>query len=325
MSGRFRTSLAILWIVVLCLLQSPGALAAPILTSAANVTPYGQPDVTSSYSGRILVVMGLREEANLLVRIAVLEEFDGLDVQLVHADDAASPDYHWPDADLYLAAGSRSCHLVLESLAKRKVLCTLLTEESFLGLDADQYDNAQIAALVIDQPVDRQARVANVTYPSLSRFSVFSSANQLDDIREDSIAVDGFPYFSSVSLPSQLSDALHAHDALIATSDNSIFNASTLSTVLLTAYGYHKPVIGFSRAYVKAGALISSFSTPSQIFREIAHWLRSGATSFDDMPPISYPRYFSVIVNASVARSLGLIQSRRFNYGETLTDEDFEP
>ena len=312
---------------MLCLLQSAGAIASDpseLLTAAADIRSQEQAEHQTSDEHSILVVMGLREEANLLLKVAVLEEFDGLDVQLVYADAAASPNYHWPAADLYLAAGTRSCQLALESLDNRSVLCTLLTEESFLGLEADQYDNDRLAALVIDQPVSRQARVANVTYPSLTRFSVFSSAEQLHDIREDPIAVAGFPYSSSVSLPSQLSDALHSHDALIAISDNSIFNASTLSTVLLTAYGYQKPVIGFSRAYVKAGALISSYSTPSQVLREIAHWLRSGPISFDDKPTISYPRYFSVIVNSSVARSLGLIRSKRFSDGETLTDEDFK-
>ncbi|MGQ7847290.1 hypothetical protein ACUNV4_22565 [Granulosicoccus sp. 3-233] len=328
MSGKSLTSLTLYCLGLLCLLQSisvHGSASANVLMAATESSATVIASPPSAEKQKVLLILGLREEANLLVRISVFEELGEMEVESVYTDVAASADYQWPEADVYLATGTSGCRIALEALENRRILCTLLTEEGFLGLQADRFEQEQLSVLVIDQPVIRQARVAHRIYPSLARFSVFSSSGFFNDERENALAVDGFPFNVSVSLPSQLSDALSSHDALIATSDNSIFNASTLSTVLLTAYGYHKPVIGFSRGYVKAGALMSTYSTPSQILREVAQRLTSPSVPTEKAPTISYPRYFSVTVNTSVARSLGLIRNKHYDDGQTLIDEDFTP
>lgn len=328
MSGKSFTSLLVLCLVSLCSVQTASARNtdnADIDTVAAERQLI---ETTASSPGnaslKILLILGLREEANQLVRLSVDEELSAMRVEFVTADEAASADYRWPEADLYLAAGAQGCRVAVASLEQQRILCTLLTEEGFRSLEADSEEHDRLSALVIDQPVSRQAIVTNRIYPSLSRFSVFSGSETWSDDGDDPATVDGFPYLASHPMPSQLSDVLHSHDALIATSDNSIFNSSTLSTVLLTAYGYHKPVIGFSRAYVKAGALITCYSTPSQILREVAQMMRSDSLPLENAPRIFYPRYFSVIDNESVARSLGLIRDRHIIHGQTLSDEDFE-
>lgn len=274
---------------------------------------------------KALLVLGLRAEANELVHLSISEELSGLDIQSVDADAAAAPDFEWPAVDVLLAAGTNGCQASLESATDQRIFCTLLTEESFRALATTKPEHTRLSALVIDQPISRQARVASSVYPSLSRYSVFSSSGTWVDERYPQNALDYFPYNSSTSLSRQLSEALSFHDALIATSDSSVFNSSTLSTILLTAYGYRKPVIGFSRAYVKAGALITSYSTPAQILREVAQRLTSMAHFDSNDATVSYPRYFSVIDNPSVAKSLGLIRERTITAGQTLTDEDFEP
>ena len=65
------------------------------------------------------------------------------------------------------------------------------------------------------------------------------------------------------------------------------------------------PVIGYSAAYVRAGALAAAYSTPRQIGQEAAQvarqlW-RGGA-----LPTPRYPRNFSIAINRPLAESLGL-------------------
>ncbi len=328
MSGKSFASLAILYLVSLCSVHTASAhntdnagidtVAAEGNTIETIVSPIHSPR-------KILLILGLREEVNQLVRLSVDEELSAVEVDTVNADTAASADYHWPTADLYLATGTEGCRVAVKSLEQQRILCTLLTREGFESLESDIGEHDQLSALVIDQPVSRQANVANRIYPSLSHFSVFSGSDVGSAEKDNPTTVDDFPYLASHPLSTQLSDILHSHDALIATSDSSIFNSSTLSTVLLTAYGYHKPVIGFSRAYVKAGALITCYSTPSQVLREVAQRLHSDTLPLGNASTVFYPRYFSVIDNESVARSLGLIRDRRIINGQTLSDEDFEP
>ena len=92
---------------------------------------------------------------------------------------------------------------------------------------------------------------------------------------------------------------------LIATPDTAVFNSYTVQNVLLTAYRLRSPVVGFSAAYVRAGALLGLYSTPAQIGSEageaVLQVLRGAA-----LPPVARPAHFEVAVNDTVARALGL-------------------
>lgn len=76
---------------------------------------------------------------------------------------------------------------------------------------------------------------------------------------------------------------------------------------MLLTYRNKTPVIGFSRAYIKAGATAGIYSTPEQIasdaIRNIERFFRNG-NEFDRK--IIYPESFSIEVNKQVAESMRL-------------------
>ena len=92
---------------------------------------------------------------------------------------------------------------------------------------------------------------------------------------------------------------------LVAVPDATLFNNRTISNILLTAYHQRSPVIGFSPAYVKAGALFALYSTPAQIGQQAGEAARAGLAS-GSLPPPAAPRHFRVGTNHYVARSLGI-------------------
>lgn len=329
--GSYLVTLSVL-LVCFLLLPAQATVAQP--TDATPATPLSRVAAASDArlpatqpTTRILVLLGLKEQANRLIRIAVAEEFSDLDVQHVELSEATSPDYRWPEVDTVVTAGKSGCQLALQVIHDTQIFCTLLTEEGFHSLDITHREpNAPApVALVIDQPASRQMQIAHHIYPALSEFSVFSGHGTGAGTDEIVAGVEVFPYRSHIPLPTQLGDVLSTHDALIATSDSGIYNASTLSTVLLTAYGYGKPVIGYSRAYVKAGALVTCYSTPGQILRQVAAYLVADPASDLSSGKTFYPDYFSVVDNPRVARSLGLIQEFSITPRKTYTDADFKP
>ncbi|MGC3963288.1 MAG: ABC transporter substrate binding protein [Rhodocyclaceae bacterium] len=91
---------------------------------------------------------------------------------------------------------------------------------------------------------------------------------------------------------------------LMAVPDTAVFNSQTIPNLLLSAYRFRVPVVGFSQAYVKAGALIALYSTPAQIGTQSAEVAR-GVLAGGAVPAPQYPRLFSVGINTHVARSLG--------------------
>ena len=104
-------------------------------------------------------------------------------------------------------------------------------------------------------------------------------------------------------LPSYLRKAIiYQHPGI---DDYQLFNNRTISNILLTAYHLRSPVIGFSPAYVKAGALFALYSTPAQIGQQAGETARAGLAS-GSLPPPAAPRHFRVGINRYVARSMGI-------------------
>jgi ABC-type uncharacterized transport system substrate-binding protein len=95
-------------------------------------------------------------------------------------------------------------------------------------------------------------------------------------------------------------------DGLLAVPDPAIFNSQTAANILMAAYRRQLPLIGFSPAYVKAGALLAVYSTPLQMGTRGGEMLRQ-ALAGRTLPPPQWPVDFVVSVNQDVARSLGFV------------------
>jgi putative ABC transport system substrate-binding protein len=102
---------------------------------------------------------------------------------------------------------------------------------------------------------------------------------------------------------------------ILAVPDNAIYNDETIRSILLTSYRRDQTLIGFSEALVKAGALAATVSSVQDTNVQL-YELISELESSEKLPEPSYPKYFEVIVNETVARSLNLIignEARNFS------------
>lgn len=284
-----------------------------------------------------LVILGLVESLHLAVRNATENQLGDLNVIYADLNEIQDSSYQWPVVDRVIATGVAGCEIAIDVQLQVPVVCVFLTAEKFQSIVEKQpiQVQANLTAIVIDQPVVRQAAVAKKVYPALSRFAVLSqSIVTKSQIENDDISVSA--YRAGKALAPQLSEVTIPLDALIATPETAIYNRSTLRTVLLTAYGYGKPVVGYSRAYVKAGALITAYSTPDQVFRHIAEMPdidMGGSLAEADTKELAIigfknvhvlsPKYFSIVDNPSVAKSLGLTKLFDFVEGKSYADKDF--
>jgi putative ABC transport system substrate-binding protein len=67
------------------------------------------------------------------------------------------------------------------------------------------------------------------------------------------------------NITDKIKHALHHSDVLLALPDSNIYNSKTVKNILLTSYRYRKPVIGFSKNFVDAGALAAIYSDTEMI------------------------------------------------------------
>lgn len=219
-----------------------------------------------------------------------------------------------PNVALAVTFGARAFKAAL-SERTAPILATLITRQAFeetLGGGVKAPDARPVSAVYLDQPFSRHLDLVRAALPGRSRLGMLVSPGEADSVRALSAAAQAQKLTlvsEVVALPREIYPALTRLlarcDAVVATPDPRIFNGATLHNILLATYREARPLLGFSPAYVRAGALAAVYSTPQQIAPQVASVVQR-VLSGSGLPPAQYPQAFSVKVNATVARSLGI-------------------
>ncbi|MBV2091531.1 MAG: hypothetical protein KUF72_11660 [Candidatus Thiodiazotropha sp. (ex Ctena orbiculata)] len=127
--------------------------------------------------------------------------------------------------------------------------------------------------------------------------------------------------FSNDQVGTAINTLLERIDIFLTTPDTNIHNKSTVSNILLSTYRKRVPLIGFSSAYVKAGALAAVYSSPEDIAYQVRDNIIAHFSSQQIPLEQQMGKYFSVLFNTDVARSLGFpikseskLKSRMMDY-----------
>lgn len=213
---------------------------------------------------------------------------------------------------LIVTFGSRAAQVLNNTSPRSLLLHTLLPRSAYERLPTRFEDNRKVSAVFIDQPVGRQLELLRIALPDWTR-AAFVTSRESSELGQRLVASARDkrlrPVLEQLNDESELYPTLQRVLAdpavLVAVPDATLFNNRTISNILLTAYHQRSPVVGFSPAYVKAGALIALYSTPAQIGQQAGEAARAGLAS-GSLPPPAAPRHFRVGTNRYVARSLGI-------------------
>ena len=214
---------------------------------------------------------------------------------------------------LVLTLGVEAFKQVLARNWHASLIAALIPRIGFEHLLKEYPDrDASVSALFIDQPFGRRLDVLRLALPEAKRIGVLWGAESVGQqsqlraaMRSRGMSLVAATVSSTTSLADGLRAILEDAEALLAVADPQVFNSATVSDILLATYRSRVPVFGFSPAYVRAGALLSLYTTPSQIGIQAAvmarQYVQTGA-----LPANQYPTDFMLVVNDYVARSLGL-------------------
>jgi len=245
------------------------------------------------------------------LRADMRKEAPSQDVLVMDVDQAAARGLS--DVQLVIAVGGKAMESVLSREQKPPVLVTLVPRSSFDKLPTARREDRRVSALFIDQPPMRYIDLVRTALPDLQHLGMLVGRDSRDHIAQLAQAARERklrPTSESIASEVELYPALQkmfgdGNGALLATPDTSVFNTQTIPNIILSTYRFRVPVIGFSPAYVRSGALIAIYSTPAHLAvqsSEIARNVLNGAA----LPAPQYPRLFSVGINSVVARGLGL-------------------
>ncbi len=212
-------------------------------------------------------------------------------------------------SNLIITLGTRAAKIVADSSINIPTLYTLLPESIFNKLP--NCCSLNRSAIFLNQPLDRQINLIRTALPKHKRLGViYGPSSRYAEPHIKVLAKQAGLQLESVTVDSRagvgaaLRRLLKRIDVLLALPDPEVYSKKTVFNVLLSSYHNGVPVVGFSKGYVKAGALLALYSTPEQIGRHMAEVVQQYFSSGQQqLPPPQYPEDFSVLINESVAHS----------------------
>jgi putative ABC transport system substrate-binding protein len=214
---------------------------------------------------------------------------------------------------LIIAVGTYALSVALSKTSDIPILATFIPRRSFEQLTSARGDRLQkIAAIYVDQPMDRQVKLIRTLLPKANTIStLFGDSSVKEQVHLERAALRFGLSVQSARLSSEdnpvntINPLIMSSDLFLAIPDQGAFNRATAKWSLYLSLKHKKPLIGFSEKFVEAGALAAVFSTPDHIARQTHEWL----SLFLNQEPLfnqAFPRYFDVKVNLSTARSINI-------------------
>ncbi len=217
---------------------------------------------------------------------------------------------------LAVAVGVRAAEALAVLPERLPVLAVLVPRVWYLKTGRSRLSDGgrrPVSAIYIDQPFERQAKLIRLAFPDARRVGVLLGADQewltgelSEALRSQRLSLVHATLSGDEQLIIPLENVLAEADLLLAVPDPLVFNRNTAQSLFLTSYRYRDPVMGYSHSMTRAGALLSLFSSPAQIGRQAAEWVRNALNNVPArLPPPAFPAYFDISINEQVARSLG--------------------
>lgn len=310
----WRSWIMMLFPILLLLSVPAGASGSPpykiLLLLSGDGTPYRL--AAESFSRTLLKSAGRAVPFEISRRTLPPEDTDAL-----RADAVSRNDY-----DLIIPIGTSAAQVLKTAPGKGAILNILTTRDAFEAIwkiDPDQ-DAGPVSAIYLEQPIARQVRFIQLALPRHRRCGVILGKRSLHLVEALEAAAENSRLrlramdISATSKPIDgIKGVLGTNDVILAIPDADALTPNVAKWLLYMAYQKEIPVIGFSKAFVDAGALGAVYTDPEQIGRQAAEIVlraalvaRNRGSDRWSLPAPQYPEYFNIAINDSVARSLKL-------------------
>ena len=254
-------------------------------------------DISPSYDQ---VKLAVEDSTHSPLRVVTLDRLQALDSR----------------SSLIVAIGSRACEQMLRTYHPgTRMICSFLPSSTFKKLRSTLLPgdtDAHISGLFIDQPLERQVRLARMISPAAKTLGTALGQNSqalksaLEQYAQSEVFQLELAELKSSDNPIQILAPIVEHsDVFLVIPDSSIFNRAISKWLLYLSLKHQVPVIGFSKSYTDAGATASVHSSPHQIGQQTGEWINR-LMSGESIPGSAFPAYFEVSINPVAARTLGL-------------------
>ncbi len=213
---------------------------------------------------------------------------------------------------LVVTVGTKAAKFVADMKLDSPVIHAMLPFSAYKKIESKRKVCSKQSAIYIDQPIKRQLALSKIIFPNRHRYGFLlgdTSKKRYEIERQEhhfsTKKIETSLIEESRELAWSLRDLSDDVDVFIALNDPLVFNPNNAKWFLYMAYQEEKPVIGFSKPYVSAGASAAVYSTPAQLGMQAAKQLIQQQLSKNEcLFKPQYPHNFSISVNKAVVESL---------------------
>jgi hypothetical protein len=279
--------------------------------------------LSPAYAGSVHIVLSVDSKSyrlaasNIQAELEQHEPSSPADVVLLEAFRSSRP----AADDLIVTVGEAATHYVSQRYPDHSQIYSYINHSALPEAQVKSW-----ASVMLDQPLQAlldstvdivQDRYRNrlVIAVSEENQSMRSQIAQL--IVPDSVELDVLVIEADAEPAKIIDQALFNAGALIALRDSRIWSGETAKWMLYQSYKYNVPVIGYSKSFLKAGALLSVYASLENIARttaqQIIDWHNNQGTLTQE--GILYPR-LSIDYNKNIARALNISLPESITAGE---------
>ncbi len=253
------------------------------------------------------------------IRATLFEQQSAIPIASLTLDSLLSEEAVLPDdIDVLVTIGTRATRYALQENISDTIYSSFITASGLLREITTEkgFPDALKGAVVLDQPAERVILLAKLISPQATRLGTVvnaSAPNRLSEFKRVAqrrgLKLIAASLFEESNPIADLKKIFAKSDVFLVIPDKANFNSKIAKWILFLSYRHRVPVIGYSKKYTDAGALISIFSSPLEVGRDTGERLLSYLSLKSQKAPmvrLQYPRYFSLSINDKVVESLGL-------------------
>ena len=228
-------------------------------------------------------------------------------IKLVMAREFGNDSIDLHPQNLLVALGQSAVEAINRLDTGASSINAYLTLEQYNSLDIDH----QVTVL-LDQPMHRYLAFSKLMLGVDSIGVIDDSEIELKarvaiTLDEFELTLNQYRLDPENKLLPVLRELLQHNDSLLMLPRESIYNRDTVKGVLLASYRSRKPVVSYSPAHVRSGAVASIYSSPVDIGRHLAMLINQALQKKPDTgTPFQFARFYSITTNSRIATALGI-------------------
>jgi len=210
------------------------------------------------------------------------------------------------DVTLLITVGDAAAKMA--TIYRLTTINTLITRHSYDLYQGDA--QAHRSAIYLDQPVERHLQLVKNALPSHEKLTVLlgpESQQLATELKQQSQRLALLLQIIKVDEESVIGklfgQKLFAEDTLLLLPDAEVVNRRTVKPLVLGSYSQGIPLVGYSQALVKAGALLAVHSSLPVLEQELLTMVK-GYLSGGVLPPPRFAADFEISANYQLARAL---------------------